>query len=145
VPASSATVTLRIGPPVVSTALAASTTGALQWYFKNRWHRLTYYRISAGVAPGQPGCGGGYPDPCLTVNGVAPTPASARMALVLAGRALPTQSVTRITLTPPVPPDEPYLRNFFEDANVEAPTADGIFARQPRSNAFNDRVVWVAP
>lgn len=143
-PASAGTITLRIGPPVVSSALAAATTGPLQWFFANNWHRLTYYRISAGVAAGMPGCGGLNP-PCLTVNGPGTASAPARAALVLAGRALPSQNAARSTLVPPAPLDAAYFGDFFEGENNELAMTPGTFARQLRSITFNDKVVAVAP
>jgi hypothetical protein len=119
----------------------------LQWFFANNWHRLTYYRIAPGVVAGQSGGCTANP-PCLTVGGAVPGAATARAVLVLAGRALPTQSATRNTVVPPVPPDAPYLANFFEDDNNEAaalPETPDAFLREFRSMAYNDRVVAVAP
>jgi hypothetical protein len=146
--AASGTITLRMVPRVlVSATLAAGTTGVLQWFFANNWHRLTYYRIAPGVVAGQSGGCTANP-PCLTVGGAVPGAATARAVLVLAGRALPTQSATRNTVVPPVPPDAPYLANFFEDDNNEAaalPETPDAFLREFRSMAYNDRVVAVAP
>src|SRR5262245_18172811 len=143
-PTLSGTLTVQVGPPVVSSAIGAATTGALEWFFGNDWHRLTFYAIPAGAAAGQPGCVAS--PPCLTVNAPGGASAQARAVLVLAGRALPSQNPARNTLAPPA--DFAYLGNFFEGDNNEqaaGPLTAGTFARQLRSLTFNDRVVAIAP
>lgn len=142
IPATSITLTIK-APNVLDT-----TTLGLAWYFANDWHRLTYYRISSGFAPGKASCAPG-PDPCLSVTIPNRAPdAQARAVLVLAGRSLDsTQSTTRAG-APPGSPDYTYLAGYFERDNNElasAPNTAEAFAGLQRAPGFNDKIIYVDP
>lgn len=103
------------------------------WFFTNQWYRMTYYSMSTGYAPGQAkSCVAGGSPLCLTVNNLT-TPNNDKGALlVLAGRAVNTQTRPSSTLS-----------NYFEGENVSP--SDRIFETNNRSASFNDKIVILAP
>jgi hypothetical protein len=108
------------------------TTGVdTAWFFDNEWYRNTYYAVARQRAPlvGGSCVSGG----CMTVTPVPDD--NKEVVLVLAGRTLPGK------VRPSAVQDA-----YFELENDEAAGAtDGTFERQPRSPAFNDKVVIVSP
>lgn len=120
---------------------------ALAWFWRNNWHRLTYYAASPAVVPG--GSGTCTPPPlpapppvlesCLQVQNAPAPDNDKRVVLTLAGRNL-APGVRTWTIA-----------NYFEGANAsgtplfDTPAPDYVFRRDLRSPAFNDRVVIVSP
>jgi hypothetical protein len=102
----------------------------MAWFYRNAWHELMYYAVSAGNAPSGTGtCAGGS---CLSVNG--PTLTNTQRALVVTpGRAVGAQA------RPPVA-----VADWLEGGN---PDLDALFwARDPAlpvNRAFNDHVVAI--
>jgi hypothetical protein len=119
-------VTVQVRAPVASPWLASS------WLVTNRWYSNAYY----AVAPAYAVTGAGSCGTCLTVANTAA--ASGKQAVVvMTGRALPGQSVTRLTdVAPP-------LNQFLESGN-QTPV-DRIFESNAVSTAFNDFALGVRP
>jgi len=106
------------------------------WFFNNEWYRDTYYGVVPQRLPGGAGaCTPGVD--CLTVVNAPGPNNDKQVVLLLAGRAI--NGIARPTTI---------LADYFEGENDEAaalPAVPGTFVRQLRSNAFNDKVVVVAP
>ncbi len=111
-------------------ALANSANSSTGWFLSNDWHKLTYYAISSGHAPGSTGnCVAGGSPACLTFN--APTGnTSPRALLILAGRAIRSQARPSSALA-----------NYLESENLSP--VDNTFVKLNPSADFNDRVVVV--
>jgi hypothetical protein len=104
-----------------------STTG---WFVGNDWHRVTYYALGSGYAPGAAGsCSGAT---CLAVTGGSTSGA----LLVSAGRDL--------LLPVPNPARRPSstLAHYLEGANS---TPDDTYETRAVSSTFNDRLIPVYP
>lgn len=100
------------------------------WFVRNNWHHLVYYAFAPSfVANGTHFC----PDPCITVNNLAPT-GKQRSILIFAGRALDTQ--TRPSGT---------LGNYLEDPeNLNGDVVyDPVYVKPMISKTANDRVLVV--
>lgn len=110
----------------------ATSPVAPTWLFDdatrfNNWHQVAYYAVAEGFAPG--GDHTCSPLPCLTVNGQnggSDVPA----VVVTTGRDI---TGNRPTST---------LTDYLEGSNS---VPDTTFENQPRSNAFNDQVIIIAP
>jgi hypothetical protein len=106
---------------------SSSTQG---WFVANDWHKVTYFAIGSGSAPGGSGsCSGST---CLTVTGGS----AAGALLIFAGRDL---------LTPvPNPARRPSsaLTDYLEGANA---IADDTYETRAISSTFNDRVIRIYP
>lgn len=104
----------------------------MQWWYRNGWHQLSYYGVSAGNAPSGPGACGGANPACLSINGATLT--STQLAVVvMPGRALTGQ------VRPP-----PALADWLEGGNADLDTV--FAARDPvlaPIRAFNDHVVAI--
>jgi hypothetical protein len=130
--------TVRVRLPI-NAADAVINDATTAWYFRNDWHKFTLYAVSKGFAPGPGGapttpvgaCGGANP-PCLTINDGRYPSTTERVALILAGRALPGQSRPNGTLS-----------NYLEGENLLP--LDEVFKRGAANNAINDRIVLVDP
>lgn len=127
--------------PIVDPGNAASS-----WFFRNKWHELTYYAAAPNVTPaGTRSCttvtGTGSPDDCLSVSH-DPDSGRQRGLVVIGGRRLGGQA------RPPASPSD-----LLEDANAAAaaqsplaPPYSPFTARAPGlafNQAFNDRVVVI--
>lgn len=111
-----------------------ASNATMNWWYRNGWHQLTYYAVSAGNAPSGPGACGGANPACLSVNG--PTLTSTQRAIVvMPGRAVAGQ------IRPP-----PGEAHWLEGGNANLPL-DAVFAaRDPvlmPLRAFNDHVVAI--
>ena len=108
---------------------AVLTDSRLTWFRSNDWHQYTYYSIAPGAAaPATSACAPATS--CLTVSGLAASTGNAndkRLALVIAGRALASQTRPSASLT-----------DYLEVEN--ASTADRVFAAGTTSTTFNDRL-----
>ena len=125
------TVTIPIAL-IVDYYLANSGDSVTGWFLSNEWHKLTYYAVSTGNAPGGGGtCVAGGSPACLTVNAPSGT-TSPNALLILAGRNIGTG--TRPSSS---------LGDYLEGANADG--ADTVFAKQPLSTTFNDRVSSIYP
>jgi hypothetical protein len=100
------------------------------WFYRNGWHQLMYYAVSAGNAPSGTGtCAGAT---CLSVNGPSLTN-SQRALVVTPGRAVGAQSR---------PPSA--VADWLEGGNADLDTQ--FWARDPAlsvNRAFNDHVVAI--
>lgn len=114
---------------------------ATSWFFRNQWHRTTYYAVAQQSSPaGLPSLGCDSSN-CLRINDAATR--NIRALLVLAGRALPGQARP-----------SGILANYVENQNGDGGT---LYEQRPvrritmASNAnapWNDRIVlidWDAP
>jgi hypothetical protein len=102
------------------------------WFVRNEWHKLAYYAVSQGYAPGGASTCGAPPQPaCLTINNDSAPTDNKRALLVLGGRVLPGQA------RPPAG-----VADYFEGQNVTP--ADLVFEKRVVNSSFNDRVVTVA-
>ena len=120
------TVTVPIGV-LADHSLTDPNNATTGWFVKNNWHHLVYYAFAPGfVANGTHSC----PDPCITVNNLAPT-GKQRSILILAGRALGAQTRPSSTLS-----------NYLEDP-LNLDTNYSVFAKQAISKTLNDRIVVV--
>lgn len=110
--------------------IANSADPETGWFLKNEWHKLTYYAVSSGNAPGGiGGCVAGGTPACLTLNAPSGT-TSPRAILILAGRAIKAQ----------VRPSGA-LANYLESENLTP--VDNTFVTLNPSADYNDRVVIV--
>jgi len=128
-----ATATIRIPIAFITDhAILSSIDATTGWFLSNDWHKLTYYAVSSGNAPGGNGtCVAGGSPACLTLNSPAGT-ASPNAILILAGRNI--GAGTRPSGA---------LADYLEGEN--ASPVDLVFANQPRSSTFNDRAVNIFP
>ena len=107
-----------------------NTSSPQGWFVANDWHKVTYFAIGSGSAPGGTGtCSGAS---CLTVTGGS----AAGALLVYAGRDL--------LLPVPNPARRPNstLSHYLEGANA-AP--DDTYETRSVSSTFNDRLVRIYP
>jgi hypothetical protein len=106
---------------------SVSTEG---WFVANDWHKVTYFAIGSGHAPGGAGtCSGST---CLTVTG-----GSAAGALFLyAGRDL------LVPIPNPARRPSSTLAHYLEGANA---TVDDTFETRAVSSTFNDRLIRIYP
>jgi hypothetical protein len=116
---------------LIDHAVVNSADGVMGWFLSNDWQKLTYYAISSANAPGGGSgtCDGTYP--CLTVTSPAGS-TTPNAILILAGRNISAGSRPSATLA-----------DYLEGANADG--ADLVFARQPLSTTFNDRVSDLYP
>ena len=123
------TITIPIGL-LGDHAIINSNDSTSGWFVGNDWHRVTYFGLSSGYAPGGAGsCSGAT---CVTITGGSPAGA----LLVFGGRDL---------LTPaPNPARRPSstLSQYLEGANT---TPDDTYETQAISSTFNDRVIRIYP
>jgi hypothetical protein len=111
----------------------------LAWFYRNNWHQLMYYAVSAGNAPSGGGnCVAGTS--CLSITGRTTTNTH-RSLVVTPGRAVGTQA------RPPAA-----VADWLEGGNANLPPAepaplpDAFWARDPAlpvNRAFNDHVVAI--
>ncbi|HEX6295629.1 MAG TPA: hypothetical protein VFZ74_03560 [Burkholderiales bacterium] len=130
-----------IGPPLkcyqytitlpfqwVDQPMLYADNATMAWWYRNGWHQLTYYAVSADNAPSGTGtCAGAT---CLSVAGPTLTNTQ-RSVLVMPGRAIGAQA------RPPAA-----LADWLEGGNVDLNTV--FAARDPvlaPMRAFNDHVV----
>ena len=144
-------VTLSLPPATKVMTEQNASFNRTDWFFRNRWDRVTYYAIDPCVMPGVAPC-----PPTLTLKQVGASDVQTRALVVLAGRPVSTtQAANRVD---PDPLKYRALASYFEDENVEdapggpgmfcPPTpgvAPGVFCRAPRATNFNDKVVLVGP
>ena len=141
----SITVTINNGN-LISNPLIIATDGIAGWFTSNQWHKLTYYAVSPGYAPGGGGsCNASTSPNCLSVYNLAAPNANpttdTRAIVILAGRSL-SSSPARPNGT---------LSNYLEAKN--ASTGDYSFEHGMSKTttvagapiAINDRVIIVAP
>ena len=115
---------------IVDHAVANSAYSVTGWFLANEWHKLTYYALSSGYAPGGNGsCVAGGPPACLTLNSPSGT-TSPNALLILAGRPIGVQARP-----------SGILSNYLESENLSP--VDSTFVTLNRSLEFNDRVVVV--
>jgi hypothetical protein len=149
-PTTQVTLTLPLASQVMT---EQNTSGErTDWFFRNRWDRVTYYAIDPCAKPGGVPC-----PPTLTLKQVGASDVQTRALVVLAGRAVTaTQAADRVDANPA---KYRALASYFEDENVEdapggtsgvacPPTplvAPGVFCRAPRTTAFNDKAVLIGP
>jgi hypothetical protein len=104
----------------------------MQWWYRNGWHQLTYYAVSAGNAPSGIGsCAGGT---CLSIAGPTVTNTQ-RSLVVMPGRVLAGQT------RPPAA-----LGDWLEGGNANLPLDGSFWTRDPAlaaNRAFNDHVVAI--
>jgi hypothetical protein len=105
-----------------------ATTG---WFMRNQWHRLAFYAVSEGFAPGwNSQCNTAGNPACLTVN-TPSTPAGGRRAvLALAGRSLSGQARPSANLA-----------DFLDTA--ENRDGNATFEQKPVNATFNDRIITI--
>lgn len=146
-PATQVTLTL----PLASKVMTETNTSAQRtdWFFRNRWDRVTYYAIDSCAQPGAAPCA-----PTLTLKQAGQPDLQTRALVVLAGRPVTaTQAADRVD---PDPAKYRALASYFEDENVEdaagtgaacaaTPYAPAVFCRALRALNFNDKVVLVGP
>jgi hypothetical protein len=109
-----------------------ANNATMAWWYRNSWHQLSYYGVSAGNAPSGPGACGGANPACLSINGATLT-STQRAVVVMPGRALTGQ------VRPP-----PALAHWLEGGNADLDTV--FAARDPvllPIRAFNDHVVAI--
>ena len=115
---------------IVDHAVANSAYPVTGWFLANEWHKLTYYALSSGYAPGGNGsCVAGGAPACLTLNSPSGT-TSPNALLILAGRPIGVQARP-----------SGILSNYLESENLSP--VDSTFVTLNRSLEFNDRVVVV--
>lgn len=141
------TITIPIGL-IMDHAVVSSADGVTGWFISNGWHKLTYYAISSGNAPGSSGsCVAGGSPACLTVNGSSGT-TSPNAILILAGRNIGANARPSSTLA-----------DYLESANADG--ADTVFEStapptlslstlsgnysKPLASVFNDRLMSLYP
>jgi len=109
-----------------------ANNATLAWFYRNNWHRLVYYAVSAGNAPsGSGNCAAGTS--CLSITGLTTTNTH-RSIIVTPGRAVGSQA------RPPVA-----VADWLEGGNANPPL-DVFWARDPAlpvNRAFNDHVVAI--
>jgi hypothetical protein len=111
-----------------------SNNATMQWWYRNGWHQLSYYGVSAGNAPSGPGACGGANPACLSINGATLTNTQ-RAVVVMPGRAVGLQA------RPPLA-----LADWLEGGNANLPLDSVFAARDPvlmPLRAFNDHVVAI--
>lgn len=122
--------TITIPISVLADHSIVNSTSAVGWFVANDWHKVTYYAIGSGSAPGGSGaCSGST---CLTVTGGS----AAGALFVYAGRDI---------LSPaPNPARRPSstLSDYLEGANA---TVDDTFETRAVSSTFNDRIIRIYP
>jgi hypothetical protein len=133
-PSTFVTVTL---PPAAKLMTEQNTSpNGPDWFFRNRWDRVTYYAIDACTVPGAAPCA-----PTLTLKETGKADVQTRALLMLAGRpASPAQAANRSPAPLPTPP----LTDYFEQENAAVPTKVN-FRKSLRATDFNDKVVLVGP
>lgn len=107
-----------------------TSTSAQGWFVANDWHKVTYFAIGSGSAPGGSGtCSGST---CLTITGGSPAGA----LFMYAGRD--------ILSPPPNPARRPSstLSHYLEGANA---TADDTYETRTVNSTFNDRLIRIYP
>lgn len=123
------TITIPIGL-IADHFLANSADNVTGWFLNNNWHKLTYYAISSGYAPGSSAsCVTSGSPACLTFN-AATGNTNPRAILILAGHAIRAQTRPSSALT-----------DYLEAENLSP--MDTTFVRQNLSADFNDRVIVV--
>jgi len=112
-------------------SLLDPNNAATGWFVRNQWHRLAFYAVSEGFAPGwNSQCNTVGNPACLTVN-TPSTPAGGRRAVVaLAGRSLSGQARPSANLAD-------YLDTA---ANRDGNTT---FEQKPVNATFNDRIITI--
>jgi hypothetical protein len=104
------------------------------WFVMNDWHRVTYYAVGSGYAPGGPGsCS---TSTCIMITGGTTSPDYRGAILVYAGRDL---------LTPaPSPARRPSstITHYLEGANA---VVDDTYETKSASTTFNDRLINLYP
>ena len=138
------TVTINNGN-LITSPLISSTDPYAGWYTANQWHRLTYYAVSPGYAPG----GGGSCSPtgsprCLAVNNLANTPNNDKRAiLILAGSSLNGNPRPSAPVTDYLEGQNATTAQNIVTGNYTFQTLLGTVSSF--SMALNDRVIVVAP
>lgn len=108
--------------------LLSSTNAETGWFLTNEWHKLTYYAVSDRfTASGALSC---TAPNCLKINNLGTPNDDKRAVLILAGRAIGTQSRSSGTLA-----------NYLEFENLTP--ADSTFVTLKPSLQSNDRVIIV--
>ncbi|OGA31856.1 MAG: hypothetical protein A3F75_03110 [Betaproteobacteria bacterium RIFCSPLOWO2_12_FULL_64_23] len=138
------TVTINNGN-LITSPLISSTDPYAGWYTANQWHRLTYYAVSPGYAPG----GGGSCSPtgsprCLAVNNLANAPNNDKRAiLILAGSSLNGNPRPSAPVTDYLEGQNATTAQNIVTGNYTFQTLLGTVSSF--SMALNDRVIVVAP
>lgn len=107
-----------------------NSSSAQGWFVANDWHKVTYFAIGSGSAPGGTGtCSGAS---CLTVTGGT----AAGALLVYAGKDL------LVPVPNPARRPSSTLSHYLEGANA---TADDTYETRSVNSTFNDRLVRIYP
>ena len=111
------------------------------WFFRNDWHRLTYYAVTEKKLSGAVGspCTSGVD--CLTVEHGAETKNDYETLLVLAGRRGQYLDDTGKKKLQTRPSDQ--IANYFEQKNAD--TMLRVFQSAHVSHPINDLIVSVCP
>jgi hypothetical protein len=129
-------VTITLPPPAKLMTEQNTSPNGPDWFFRNRWDRVTYYAIDSCTVPGAAPCA-----PTLTLKETGKADVQTRALLMLAGRPVsPAQAANRSPAPLPTPP----LTDYFEQENAAVPTKVN-FRKSLRATDFNDKVVLVGP
>ena len=139
------TVTVQIrNDNLLDSPLISPTDGTAGWFTTNNWHRLTYYAVSPGYAPGGSGSCNATSPQCLTVDALNPPntnpTTNSRAVLILAGRSLSGTARPNGTLSDYLEGKNASTGDYsFEHGAGKTTTVAGAPA------AINDRVILIAP
>jgi hypothetical protein len=138
-PVSATTATVVIPKPIPSAWLTSS------WITRNDWHRLAYYAISPGFAPGGSAICTVPADPC---NPAATPAADQCLSICNSTTGVEILNVeVLVTMTGPEVAGQdrtsPALANYLEAGNQT--TLDRVFERRVRDDGFNDQAVEIVP
>jgi len=105
------------------------------WFFRNRWHELTYYAVAPGIAPsGIRSCTAAT---CLQVN-YSPDLGKHGGMLIFGGQKLTTQDAAGNPYTQVRPPT--VAKDLLDDINADGSSPFELHSATLATNrAFNDR------
>ena len=119
---------------LVDHSVVNSANAITGWFVANNWHRVTYYAIGSGYAPG--GAGSCSTATCVSITGGTTSPDYRGAILIFAGRDLLSP--------PPIPARRPSstLLHYLEGANA---VEDDAYETKSARTTFNDRLINLYP